>query len=238
MGKVGSAAIRDSLNAIGQENYQVHYLSPKKLSNLIDRHNKLGMKIPPHILRSQEVLSGNLLQQKSVKIITLIRDPVARNVSAFFQNLSSYFPGKAIEELDSEAMIETFISKYPHRISIDWFKGEFLPTTKIDICVNPIDKDLGNYVFESENLSALLLKVESNDETKLEAIQKFLDLPNTFELLKTNIGEEKSYAEKYKEFKSKIALPSTYLDEMYNSKLIQHFYTEENISQMRVKWER
>lgn len=238
MGKVGSAAIRDSLDGIGKENYQVHYLDSKKLENLTARHEKLGMKIPPHILRSQQVLSGKLLEENDVKIITLLRDPVARNVSAFFQNLESYFPGIHIDELDGQVLIDTFIAKYPHRISIDWFRNEFFQTTGIDVCANPVQENAGNYTFAHKNIDALLIKVESSDHSKLEALRSFLDLPNSFRLLKTNIGDEKSYSEKYKEFKSKIVLPTNYLDEMYNSILIRHYYNEDDITKMRTKWER
>jgi hypothetical protein len=237
MGKVGSAAIRDSLNAIGIINYQVHYLDHKKLENLTNRHEKLGMKIPPHILRSKEVLSGNVLNNRGVKIISLMRDPVARNVSAFFQNLETYFPQTPLSELDSALLIDTFITKYSHRISVDWFKNEFLPVTKIDVCANSVNKTNGCYTFNHENIDVLLIKVEANDEEKVKALKEFLDLPDTFTLLKINIGDEKSYSEKYKEFKSKIKLPKSYLDEMYDSKLICHFYDDDSIAKMRSKWE-
>ncbi len=238
MGKVGSAAIRDSLTANGIENYQVHYLQNETVQKLKTRHLELGMKIPPHILRSELIIGQGLLSKGDFKIVSLIRDPVARNLSAFFQNIELYYPNGSYKGKSSEELIETFMTKYSHNISINWFDNEFKNTLGIDICDGEFDKSLGNFSFEKSGVKILLLKVESDDLDKTCALKKFLGLGDDFELLKTNIGDDKYYAEQYKAFKNRIKIPEEYLDKMYNSRLITSFYDSESISKMRQKWVR
>lgn len=238
MGKVGSAAIRDSPNAIDVKNYQVHYLQPAAVNNLIKRHLDLGLKIPPHLIRSQEVLEKELLKEGGLKFITLFRDPVSRNVSAYFQNLQQYFPGvKDFSGLSSEELITNFEEKYAHNVSINWFDNEFKKSLEFDF-LDEVVMPADSYQFELPNNNSLLaLKVESDDERKVESIKKFLNL-KSFELLKVNIGSEKSYAEEYKRFKSKIVISTEYLDKMYSSKFTRNLYTPNEIDSMRAKWER
>jgi len=238
MGKVGSAAIRDSLTKHGIENYQVHYLQENTVTKLKNRHVEIGMKIPPHLLRSEIILEQKLLDTSGFKIISLLRDPVARNLSAFFQNIDSFFPNGSYKQKTSEELIDTFMKKYSHNVSINWFESEFKQTLGLDICDFDIDTSAGVYFFEKNGIDILLMKVESKDENKTAALIKFLDYDDDFELLKTNVGEDKSYAEQYKEFKKMIKIPTEYLDKMYNSRLITSFYSENDIEKMKNKWVR
>lgn len=241
MGKVGSAAIRDSLNEIGVKNYQIHYLQKETLKSLTQQHLERGTKIPPHILRSREVIEQNILGMDGLRIISLVRDPVARNVSAFFQNIQNYFPAETYKSKEPEILIEKFMRSYPHKISTNWFRTEFQITTGIDICGNSSigakNKKEGVFRFESNGKNLLLLKVELEDSKKCDALVQFLDLPPNFRLLKTNVGDSKSYSAQYKEFKNKLVLPAEYLDEMYGSQLVSTFYSEDEIARMRNKWE-
>ena len=157
-------------------------------------------------------------------------------MSAFFQNIDSLFPKGAYKEKSSEELIATFMEKYSHNVSINWFENEFKKTLGIDICEFEVDKNMGFFRFERNGISCLLLKVEANDNDKENALIDFIGCGSDFKLLKTNIGDEKSYAEQYKDFKSKIIIPEEYLDKMYGSRLIQSFYTEESINKMRSKW--
>lgn len=238
MGKVASAAIRDSLIKQDIENYQVHCLQPDKVAMLKKQHLKLGLKIPPHLVRSQFIIDEKILERENVKIISLLRDPVARNISAFFQNIDKFFPDKKYKNISSEELIDVFIKDYTHDIAIKWFENEFKPTLGIDICETIVDKSKSFFIFEEDSFSVLLIKVEAPDLEKKNAVIDFLDIDENFELLKTNRGKDKPYAKEYLNFKKKIILQKSYLDKMYNSRLIQSFYTDFAIKKMRKRWER
>lgn len=237
MGKVGSAAIRDSLSEIGVSNFQVHYLQEDAVAKLTAKHVDAGLKIPPHLIRSKEIISGRLLDSGDTRIITLIRDPVSRNVSAFFQNIDSYFPKGSWRKASSEVLIQTFMDRYPHRVAITWFDSEFKKITGFDVLAADVDASKGTFTFRHGKFRILLIKVEAADADKEKAIGEFVGLTGRFQLLKTNIGDEKNYSDAYKEFKSRIMLPKEYLDLMYESALIRKFYTDGDIQKFRKKWE-
>ncbi|WP_346839854.1 putative capsular polysaccharide synthesis family protein [Microbulbifer sp. SAOS-129_SWC] len=237
MGKVGSAAIRDSLNAIGYPNYQVHYLRKPAIEKLEASIRERGEKTPPHIARSKEVIDLGILE-KGVKVITLMRDPVARNVSAFFQNINSYFPNDDYRDVSSGALIDKFISSYSHNVSTGWFSSEFKHVMGLDVTELEELRTSPYYALRHDGRDILLMKVESSDSDKKECLRAFLELDDEFELLRTNIGNEKSYKDQYRQFLKKIVLPKEYLDAMYGSAVVRAFYQEEEIESMRSKWTR
>lgn len=240
MGKVGSTTIKHTLDAYSIANYQIHYLGSEALSNIERKHQEKGLKVPQHIARSREVHKKKVLFEDEVKVVSLIRDPVSRNVSAFFQNINSYFNSDELKNVSVKTLIDTFLSKYPHEISISWFDKELKTNIGIDICDFEFDKGSPYFVIKNAggNITLILIKVEASDEDKKKALSELLVLPDNFKLVKGNIGEEKSYSEIYQQFKAQIKLPNDYLEKMYGSKVIRNIYDDESIHQMKSKWVR
>ncbi len=107
MGKVGSATIVSSLKAAtGVESrysiYHIHWLSPERLiyeeelyKNARARYN--GSALSAHRFYPGYVWSGQFLKRRIQNqprkskwtVITLVREPISRNVSSFFQNLET-----------------------------------------------------------------------------------------------------------------------------------------------------
>ncbi len=87
MGKVGSTAILSALRNRFSSVYQVHSLVPEKLQKTkkVLQAHRLG--IPKHVHQSFEVINKYLIPRKSLSLITPIRRPLERNISAFFQEL-------------------------------------------------------------------------------------------------------------------------------------------------------
>jgi hypothetical protein len=237
MGKVGSTTISTTLKSWGIENLQIHYLTEKTINNIEKQHVLRGLKVPNHVIRSRELLSDNILESKNIRMISLIRDPVKRNISAFFQNLGAFFPKVELDNLDTDTLVKTFIDKYSHNISINWFDVEFKKNTGIDLLKCIINNENDTFTIENDNLKLLLIKVEASDEVKVDSLKAFLKVNSKAELVHGNIGSEKSYSSSYSKFKEVIKLPPYYLDSMYSSPLITHFYPREKIAHMRAAWE-
>ena len=81
----------------------------------------------------------------------------------------------------------------------------------------------------------LVLRCELDDRTKAQAVANFLDL-DEFEIVRSNVTSEKSYAGQYAEFKQRIRIPTPLLDQMYNSKFARHFYSSEECKKFRARW--
>jgi hypothetical protein len=171
-----------------------------------------------------------------LRVITLVREPVANNVSMFFQLIDHYI-GTPIEQSthDIETIIQVFIERYMHSRPLTWFDAEVKTTLGIDIFRYPFPIAQGYNIVSNDNVSLLVLKCELDDQTKSRAIAEFLGLDG-FEIVRSNVTGEKSHARQYAEFKQRIRIPDRILDEMYESKFARFFFSPEERARCRDRW--
>jgi len=170
---------------------------------------------------------------QKIKIISLVREPISRNISAFFQNFKR---DTGIDFKDHQYTVQeiqtVFLEKYNHDVSLIWFDEYFEKNFGIDVYSEPFP-DSGHIVFKKNDVSLLLMRHDLVDATKAKLIKEFIPLTD-FELQNENVSAAKIYAETYKAFK-KLKLPQSYLDKMAQSKYMNHFYKKE-ISSIIGKW--
>lgn len=234
MGKVGSSSVRKSLHACNIFPIHIHRVAPKSSARVASQFMNQGLLPPIDIHMGRMVYKHIFLKKRPAKIITLLREPISRNHSAFFQNLNLYF-GNVSADLDIEKAIAVFLKDYNHRIPLDWFDEELKESCGIDIFQHRFPKKQGWMRIKARNIDLLILKLEIDDRKKEEVISRFLNITD-FKLKKANVGEEKTYADTYGLFKQKIVLPPEYVEKMCSSKYINHFYTEAEIERVRSKW--
>lgn len=252
MGKVASTSIYESLKTLNLEGhsfYHTHYLSDSgfRRSENFYRENYHRIKaIHPELMHSfyiRKNLSRFINSNEKIKVITLVRDPVAKNVSSFFQNLEYLFDlslskKKQMDGIENslERLRGLFLERFPgHRVPLEWFDSELKSVFGIDVFKAPFPMKKGYWIYEDEHTDILLLKLEKLNEVIEEAFEEFLKIKK-FRLKAENVGENKKYAQLYKEFKGVVSLPEDYLDEMYSSKYVRHFYSCDEIDSFRKKW--
>jgi len=171
-----------------------------------------------------------------VRVITLVREPVANNISMFYQLIRQYI-GKDVELSDcaTDELIEIFIKDYMHSRPLTWLDAEIKTNLGIDVYQSPFPVDQGYTAISRDRISLLVLRCELDDRIKEKAIADFLGL-DEFEIIRTNVASEKSYATQYAEFKERIKIPPALLDQMYNSRFARHFYSSEELEQFRARW--
>ncbi len=252
MGKVGSSTVKDSIERLNLpiNLYHVHALTHERLKWLQDTF-KHASKIKGRAVIHDHVVEGLYLRKKldesdqqDWKVITLIRDPISRNISTFFQSLDIFFPEwvkehnasqRALLERTDE-MIELFLNEANHDLPLIWFDSYLKPVFNIDVYDKKFNAEKGYETYTNGHTNLLLLRLENLDDCVADAFREFLDIED-FDLKKSNISSEKSYSDAYNEFKDSIKLPASYIDKMYSSKFVQHFYTKNEIEQLRNKWE-
>ena len=171
-----------------------------------------------------------------VRVITLVREPVANNISMFFQLLDQYIGTDAeLLNWDIDELIGVFIEKYMHSRPLTWLDAEIKTNFGIDVYQTPFPTDQGYTVISQGRISLLVLRCELNDRKKARAIADFLGL-DEFEIVRSNVASEKNYARQYAEFKQRIRMPQVLLEQMYNSKFARHFYSTEERDQLRIRW--
>jgi hypothetical protein len=228
MGKVGSRSIVDSLMRCYS-----------------------GVVVHRHFITGDDWKAGRMLELsesgKPLKIISPVRDPIGRNVSAFFHFIEGR-TGQASDRTGCtvEELVDLFISNsdldeveenramMDHAMPIEWFDENIKKYFNIDI----YDKEFpssGYDVYKNKNIELLVLRIDVDDRVKEKIVREFLGF-NDFVLSNTNVAKDKKYAKKYNEFKKNAVLPDEYLDEMCSSKYFRHFYSDDEIRKIRKKW--
>jgi len=219
MGKVGSTSIYESL---------------LKFYPGVVLH---GHKFHPHHenWKFRRLYNWTVLRRRPLNIISLTREPLGRNVSAFFQNFErdTAMPYEEAN-LSIEDLRLLFLSRYRHDIPLEWFDKNIRETFGIDVYATPFPGS-GYAVYSHANVRLLVMRCEKGDEEKVKVIKDFLRLEQ-FQLLRKNIGEEKNYAATYREFKDKMKLPPEYIAKMCESRYFRHFYDAATIDEVREKW--
>jgi hypothetical protein len=240
MGKVGSSSVYDSLMMAQAKRqvFQVHMISPESTRTFRQQQESRNLPIPAHIRTGERLYRKIIEPQKQAKFITMLREPIGRNISAFFQNLPEFASGRPSDTLPPvEELIARFLQSYPHYVPLTWFDREIKPMLNIDVYEHPFPKEQGFMKVHHGNAELLILKSELEDSVKEREIAAFLHL-RAFRLQQSNIGANKSYAQSYREFVRQIRLPPDYIDMMCTAKYTQHFYTPEEIERMRERWTR
>lgn len=239
MGKVASMSTYTSLKKVpGIDVSHVHRLNPENIAKVQESYRQQGHK-PPNEEKAL-YLSENLLRTRKipVKIITLVREPIARNISAYFQNLEHFEDMKnPHDSLDVAELIGGFLNKYAHDVPLKWFDIEMLSTTGIDVYQYKFPKEEGYQVIDAPPYSLLIMKHDLDDSLKEKYIGQFLGI-ESFCMIRANEAFSKEYAKQYKAFISSIKLPNEYIERMLTSKYAQHFYSAEELSNISKKWTR
>jgi Putative capsular polysaccharide synthesis protein len=227
-GKVGSRALVISLQPYFKV-YQIHNMQ-----------NFLSMGFKPY---SHE---EGRKHGKRFTVITLVREPVGRAISAFFQNFHLHghplYIGekKYIQSLSIDRLISIFHDKYqsmPSLWKLDWFDEQFYKITGIDVCAKPFDISRGWMEYENEFAKTLLIRFENLESIGEETIRKFIAL-SRFTLIKKHVSSEKWYGDILDQFLNKIIFSTESLGNIYNSKICKHFYSQKEIFIFCKKWAR
>jgi hypothetical protein len=251
MGKVGSSTVVRSLQARNRQVYHIHGLTDfniERTENICKRSFSQLRRIHEHILESQYLkkeLDKGLKENNKWKVITLVREPISRNISSFFEildmalgyNYNSKLKEIGVEETAKE-LTELFVKKhdeYENDRCLTWFDCELKPVLGIDVYAREFPKSQGYEIYESESADLLLIRLENLNECAGEAFKKFLNIDD-FKLVGDNIGEQKSYHNIYRKFLDSIVLPESYVDKMYSSKYMRHFYSQEETEALKLKW--
>jgi hypothetical protein len=247
MGKVGSSSVYNSLKSLRNDFaiFHTHFLNPERLQTHLTKIQQQGRKPENHLIESKalrEAISGNF-GDKNWKIITLVREPISRNISAFFQNIETQFPDFVSRyrygSLKIEEIIDVFLASYPHELPLYWLQQEIEAVFGVDVFAVDFPKADGYVILrrdhEEHQVKLLLIRLEDLTDCSAKAFSDFLGL-REFTLKRTNEGIGKQYSDAYKEFIKSINFPRDYVEKMYKSRYVQHFYSEHEIEQFRTKW--
>jgi hypothetical protein len=230
MGKVGSTSLEKALpNCIHIHTFYNHrpcYVVAREKRNTFLKRIK---GVLYDTLRRTAVKS-----RKKIKIISLVRDPYSRNISAFFQDFAYYIyyyscltPESQRDHQANDFVFKIYDDLFDHSYALNWFDKEFKKFTGIDIYKYPFDKDKGWNIITEGKYEILIIKLEKLKEA-WSCIEEFSSAK--MQLQNSNVASFKWYSNFYNDFITKYSPSKSYLDLMYKSKFTLHFYNKKEIN--------
>ena len=237
MGKVASLSIIESLKQFPHlPIFHVHRINPDHIKQVRDSHYKKGHKLPGGDELGLSIFSQIIKPGKKVKVITLVREPIGRNISAYFENLDVFWKtGKAHKKKELDKLIYKFLDEYSHDVPLTWFDDEICQVLGVNVFEYDFPWERKYQQIQTEHHDILILRIDLADSMKVTQIEKFLDIKG-LTIRNKNVGNTKKYWAEYKEFIQKIKLPETYVDKMLNVSYTKHFFSPHEREMFRKKW--
>lgn len=255
MGKVGSSTVFNSLDNldIDMDIFQIHVLTDEWIKKVQDQYRHAS-RIHKRVIIDEHLLASLYLRRRmdknnfseKWKVISLVRDPIARNISTFFQAYPIYFAEFSRENKlqndymkgDISELTDLFMNSFEeHDTPLNWFDVHMKPAFGIDVFASEFPKEKGYKIYKGKDVDLLLVRLENLKACAAEAFRHFLGIEG-FTLLDANISSDKDYSAAYNQFKKAIVLSEAYINSMYNSKFTRHFYTDNEIKQFKQIWGR
>jgi hypothetical protein len=242
MGKVGSRAVFDTLDRMQELPPAIyHYHALVGLDDI--ERSLLALPAPPpraleHVREAQNVRRSYLAGEPAHwKIITLVRDPVARHLSSFFHDITRYAPDFYGRPPSTAELCEVFLERFDHVTPLRWFELQFAPLFGLDVYASSFTREQGYQIHHQQRFDLLVIRAEDLDRHLETALASFLGISGLAPR-RVNTGDDKPYAAAYRALRAEVVLPADYLDRQYRSRLARHFYSNDELSRFHAAWER
>lgn len=239
--KVASTAVTEALRAAGQSVFHVHMISPDSMRALREAMRRRGLaRMKWDGLGLEDIgnaIAAELIEpRRPARVVSLVRDPVARNVSFYFETLDVLWQTeRAHERVPVERLLAEFHERFLHERGVDWFDNEFEPVLGLDVYEHPFPHEQGYQRINSGPYEVLIMRHDLDDRVKERCLAELVGAPSV-SLTPRNVGAQKPYADVYREFLRRVELPEGYVRRLLDSKYARHFYGPEELARFRAKW--
>lgn len=242
-GKVGSRSVFGALKRL-QLPHPVHHVHHLMKLDELERVLRSSRASPAaslgQITRDRQVLR-EIERNPGIRwnVVSLVRDPVARNISLFFQEMDEYHPGIQAQHAARTHRLDTirdaFFNRHAKYGSDGWFDEQLKPVFGVDVFAAPFPTDRGYLTIRQPRATLLLIRLENLDQCAHDAFREAFGIRNV-RPERENTAADKWYRDLYREFLDGLVLPASYLDAMYESRFARHFYTPDELVRFRTRW--
>lgn len=235
MGKVGSTTVCQTLRKAGFSPWHLHHVSAARWHDARQWYFDTGQRsLPRHFyldLMARLYLNSTFHR---VKVITLVRDPIARYVSSMFQvpKLHGIDPDQPSNQIAHK--IEKKLSDTKLEYAYTWFSEEFETVHDFDVFAHRFSKKQGYDTYTTERADIMIIQVERLSDVIEGALSDFVNFP--LRMVRANVGGKKERGSKYSQVKKQIRLSSVICRDLYDSRWMRHFYSEQQIRDFTKKW--
>jgi len=246
MGKVGSASVTRALEAAAQPALHVHTLAAGEIARVGALHRSASGRFGTGYTWYVGRAVGERLRARGaatpLAVITLVRDPIAREVSALFQSPALHAPGlvDARGRFDVArvlAYLEASLqSADACRYVFEWFAREIQPVLGIDVLAAPFDREHGYAILESARARLLVLRTEDLDRNLAPALRELIGLELPPAPPHANLRSEGEGGEAYREVLQRLRVPRGAAEHIYAHPFVRHFYTDSMVAGFLARW--
>jgi hypothetical protein len=233
MGKVGTLSISNSLRKIGFNHVHPHSL----IYSYPGTHFLKNIKLPIHkhlyfiyktFTKRIKVFFWKIFTKKIV-IITGVRDPFSRYISAFFEQ-SHYLNFDTNIESNENILIK-LIQHGNFESTLEWFDKEINKTFGINIYEHKFNKSKGYQIISKKNIEIFIFRLDKLNNLENE-LGDFL-ANKKFKLHSHNILENNL---NYRKIKKSYKFDSSDFENALSSNYMKHFFDKQDIIKLREKW--
>lgn len=245
MGKVGSSTVYKSLSRASLPNpiLFLHFLSDD-LPIYKQAHRNAGIYPFPDHLYLSEATRRQLKKHKNfpLKVISLVRDPVAITISNLFQNPQfaeqSVLDGMGAIDLQKAGayLNRELICQHSFPYIYEWFNKELKAVFGIDVFAEPFPLDKGFAIYSADNIEVLVIRLEDLSGNGPQALADFLGLPAPLILKGSNIRAGTNEKTIYQKLMENVSLDPAACKAIYSSDFVRHFYSEALINVFIAQW--
>jgi hypothetical protein len=231
MAKSGSTAVAVGVRTAGLSPvFHVHDLDPDFLEEEERQYRWSGR--PARVWDAQSLLDRPATIEEPWRVVSLVRDPIAQAVSAFFQ------PGVRRGYVNPNSTVDSLLETFDDRLEylpLHWFESHLQPALGIDIYASEFDTDKGYEIISTPKVRLLLLRCEGLGVAP-QALAELLGVASPIAVPWANVGVEKEYGALYRPFISAVRPSDAVIERAYSSRLVKRFYSPEEIDGFRTFW--
>jgi hypothetical protein len=233
MGKVGSMTIERALNdrIFYQRSYHIHFLTPPGLR----KHQEFNSTSEGYHLAAHFEKARKDNPEKRLKVITLVRDPLARDISDLFQNYEIYLPEQSSGAIVVQKMLD-FFNGFDHAYGLSWMEEELGTYLELNVYDHPFDREKGFSIIREKAFDLLIIRLEDLSRVFAAAMHEFTGVGDWHLPPEVNNADSKFYASVYADFKKRVVISDELIHLLYDSPFFRHFYREEDKIKFVKKW--
>lgn len=241
IGKVGSSSVYETLKnseSIPYPVFHLHSLSTQQIEEWKQYYKSSQRKSIPYHLIVGSVLSDLLKSYKGkIFLVTLIREPIQREVSSIFQDSFNFTSSSKLKEKGIQETTMNYLEKLVDQLPEEkWFKKEIKEVFDIDVYADTFDPAIGYKTYDRNNVRLLLIRIENLNTSFNSACKELFENNDlNLKLEEANIGDQKFYSEDYKKIRRDIRLDEKQVEQIIQTPFIQKFYPD-YISSIKKDW--
>lgn len=230
MSKVGSSTVQETLHEAGIPPLHVHFVDAEHWEKASDLYTEKNEPLPHHFHTGRLVRLWLNCASRQVRVVTLVRDPIARYVSGAFEvgRLKGVPTGEFENALRvlREQLTEEGVLRYPYR----WFDWEIKPVFGVDVLEHPFNREKGVGRIRQDHVDILILTLEQLSERIPTVLSDFVGAP--LSLRKSRVRKEQTYVR----VKRHLTLPEPTVRRLYDTEWMRHFYSPHHIERFVRRW--